>query len=262
MSGRIRTVIVDDEQPARRAVEHLLKGDAEVEICGLCADGSTALNTLEREKPDLLFLDIQMPGIDGFEVLRQHAERSNVETLPTVIFVTAFDRYAVQAFEVHALDYLLKPYSDSRFFHALDRAKREILLREAAGSKERVAEMVRERAMHEARTPPIDRLAVKTDGGTVFVGTGDIIWLEAADHYVILHLANRSHIIRVSMKHLESRLDANRFLRVHRSAIVNVDYLKGLRSTQGDESELILETGKVLRASRRRLKALKARLGL
>lgn len=263
MKPRIRALIVDDEPLARRTLERLLGADPAIEVCGSCADGKTAVAAVERERPDLLFLDIQMPEMNGFEVLEALADRIGADALPFVIFVTAYDRYALRAFDYHALDYLLKPFSDERFASALERAKKEATRIDVTDLRGRLAALLRDYHRNEAaRSPAGEKFPVKAEGKVTLVDVADIVWFEAADHYVLLHTERRSHICRDSMTGLESRLDPARFVRIHRSAIVNVDFIEQFLTSGRDEHDVRLRTGKTLRVSRRRAPELKRVLGL
>jgi len=263
MNRRVRALIVDDEPLARRTIEDLLRDDPEIEICGSCPDGATAVAVASRERPDLMFLDIQMPGMNGFEVLETLVERLEGAAPPFIIFVTAYDRFALRAFEFHALDYLLKPFSDERFAQALGHAKKEIGRSKAVELRQNLAALLHEYYRAEAVPGPSgERFVVKSGDRVAFVELKDIVWFEAADHYVLVHTERKSHICRESMSSLATRLDPNRFLRVHRSAIVNADFIEQLRTAARDQYELRLKTGKVLGVSRRRSKMLRELLKL
>jgi two-component system LytT family response regulator len=243
MSGKIRTLVVDDEPLARERVCKLLAKEPDVEVVGECGDGREALETIRRAKPDLVFLDVQMPELDGFGVL----EKLQDTRMPAVIFVTAHDQFALQAFDVHALDYLLKPFDSERFRKALDRARQLIGNREEGDVGRRISELladVRSGAKHPAR------LAIKSEGRVLFLKTEDIDWIEAADNYVNLHLGNESHLHRETMSALETKLPADKFLRISRSTIVNVDRIKELQPLFHGEYAVILRNGVRLTLSR------------
>jgi two-component system LytT family response regulator len=225
MPRDIRTLIVDDEPLAREGLRLLLAADREIRVVGECANGREAVEAIHRLRPDLVFLDVQMPELDGFGVI---ASLQPTE-LPQVVFVTAYDRYALRAFEVHALDYLLKPFDDERFHDALARAKR------------RVAPRSREHTT---------RLAVKDLGRIVFLDVAEIQWIEAADYYVQLHVGGQSYLHRESMQSLEARLDPSQFLRIHRSAIVNVQAVKEIRHERRRDLVVVLTCGATLRVAR------------
>jgi len=262
MSERIRTLIVDDEPLAREGIRVLLAPCEDIEIVGECANGAEALACIPETRPDLLFLDVQMPEMDGFELLT----RLTPEQIPVVVFVTAFDRYALRAFEVHALDYLLKPFDDSRFAESLDRARQHIRRRESQQLSERLLAAVED--FRGGATPAtaeapryLSRISVKSGGRVYFLKTDDIDWFEAADYYVKLHVGERAHLLRESMNHLESRLDPERFFRLHRSTIVNLDRVKELRSGAASKTAVVLHDGTRLRLSRSRKEQLHRLLG-
>jgi len=222
---RIRTVIVDDEPLARASIRTLLERDPDVEIVGECGSGAEAIDVIRASRPDLCFLDVQMPECDGFDVL----ESLGADAPATVVFVTAHDQYALRAFEVEALDYVLKPFDDGRFMRVLERAKS-------------LAPKPGERA--------VDRLIVKSSGRVVFLRASDIDWIEAADYYASLHVGDRTHMLRRSMTVLERELDPAVFCRIHRSAIVNLTRVRELAVDEQGEYEVVLEGGTRLRLSR------------
>jgi two-component system, LytTR family, response regulator len=235
---KIRTLVVDDEPLARSNVTVLLRLDPEIEIVGECGSGMEALAELHKSGADLLFLDVQMPECDGFDVL----EMAGQDLPPAVVFVTAYDQYALRAFEAGALDYLLKPFDNARFGRALARAKERLVL----GRNEKVTQ----------------RLAIKSAGQISFVNVSDIDWIEAEDYYSCLHIGTRSHLLRRSLADLEQELNASTFCRIHRSAIVNLDRVRGLKLSSAGEYEVELEQGICLRLSRRYRKQLQSRLGM
>lgn len=237
-SNKIRTLIVDDEPPARRNVALLLQRDPEIEIVGECGSGKDALPAIRSLSPDLVFLDVQMPESDGFDVLEMLGD-----TQPTaIIFVTAYDQYALRAFEAGALDYLLKPFDNSRFQRALDRAKEKI------------------RSAQPAPTP--DRLIVKSAGEISFIRIAEIDWIEADDYYARLHVGTKSYLIRRSLTDLEHELDSTMFCRAHRSAIVNLDRVTTLKLNSEGEYNVVLENRAEVPLSRRYRQNLQARLGV
>lgn len=237
---RIRTLIVDDEPLARSNLAVLLRPDSEVEIVGECGSGEEALAAIRCEKPDLVFLDVQMPECGGFDVL----EMLGSDVTPAIVFVTAYDRYALQAFEAGALDYILKPFDNARFERALVRAK------------ERIA-----RGRSKDVPGKLGRLAIKSVGQVLFVKVSEIDWIEAADYYACLHVGAKSHLLRRSMAELEQELDPNLFARIHRSTIVNLNRVRGLKLGEDGEYEVLLENGARLRLSQRYRRQLQARLG-
>jgi two-component system LytT family response regulator len=257
LKKRVRTLVIDDEATARESVERLLAGDPDIELRGTCADGVTALAAIEREKPDLILLDVQMPEMNGFELLAELRRRHGERGMPFVIFITAYDRFALRAFEVHAVDYLLKPFGDSRFFQALEHAKERI---EAGGMQHLLVELLRSQRNGKPAHRS-DRITLKAGGKLALVDPDDVVWFEASDHYIRVHTASEPHLIRKSMAELEEELDPERFVRIHRGAIVNADHVAELRTRSQGESELTLSCGTQLQVSRRRLKELKNRLG-
>jgi two-component system LytT family response regulator len=258
MSGegkKIRTLIVDDEPLARRTLRNLLAEDPEVEVVGECGAGAEAVESIRRRPPDLLFLDIQMPGMDGFDVLSQ----VELERISAVIFVTAYDAYALKAFEVHALDYLLKPFTDDRFREALARAKSHVEMKEARGLAESLRAFLRGRTGAEEEPAAaarkgghLTRFMVKVGGRVIFINPADVDWIEADNYYVKLHVGGRAHLLRLSMKELEERLDPKTFWRTHRSAIINLDRVKELHQHPSGEYVVVLRDGTELKLSRAR----------
>src|SRR5919112_753842 len=215
----IRVLIVEDEPPARRRLRALLARDAEVEVVGSCAGGAEALRVTREAAPDLIFLDVQMPRMDGFEFLRA----LKPGRLPLIIFVTAHDQYALQAFDVHALDYLLKPFDDERFGRALRRAKEHLRVRAEAAPGFRIQSLLDALRSESNR---LDRVLVKADGRAFFVRTDEIDWVEAEGKYVRLHVGRQSYLLRAGISELELQLEPKKFLRIHRSTVVNVERIK------------------------------------
>ncbi|MCI0670721.1 MAG: LytTR family DNA-binding domain-containing protein, partial [Myxococcaceae bacterium] len=218
---RFRTLVVDDEPLAREGVRMMLASDPEVEVVGEAGNGPEAVAALEALAPDLVLLDVQMPELNGFDVLA----RLPPERLPAVIFSTAYDKYALKAFDVHALDYLLKPFTDERFHEALRRAKSQLRLRRVSELSARLREVLD--VSVEATVPQASagalaqRVAIKDVGRVVFLDVDEIDWVEAADYYVEIHAGGKSYLHRETMQSLEARLHPERFMRIHRSAIVN-----------------------------------------
>ena len=243
MRPPIRVAIVDDEPLARQALRMVLETDPEVAVVGDCI-GVDAPALIERESVELVFLDVQMPEVDGFEVLA--ALRPGA--LPATVFVTAHDEYAVRAFEVHAIDYLLKPFDDARLLTALARAKERLAHHGAAAGQPLLA-LLDERAQ---RTRCVERFLVRTRGKVVVVRAEDIDWIEAADYYATLHVAGDSHLIRETMTDLEGSLDVRRFVRVHRRAIVNIDRVREVHPLFRGDCTLVLADGTQVRLSRTR----------
>jgi two-component system LytT family response regulator len=226
-------------------VRDLVAKEIDVQVVGECANGREAVEAIDRERPDLVFLDVQMPELDGFGVL-ENVEPGN---LPFVIFVTAFDEYAVRAFDVHALDYVLKPFDKDRFRDALDRARREIARGSAAnGALDRkLLSLLSELQDRRQRT---DRLVIKSGGRVFFLRIDDIDWIEAAGNYVELHVGKESHLLRETMSKLETRLESDKFLRIHRRLIVNVERIKQLEGVTHGEYVVVLKDGTRLSSSR------------
>lgn len=240
---RVRTLIVDDEPLARDKLRAFLARHPEFEVAGEAGDGLTAVRLLDELRPDLVLLDIQMPEMDGFEVLAS----VEAEPLPYIIFVTAFDHYAVQAFEVGAIDYLLKPVAPDRFDQALERAKLQ-LNRGADDLADRLARALEQVA--PAR-PRVERFLVKDQGRSRFVPASEVEWIEAAGNYLKLHTAGGIHLVRATMKEIESRLDSARFARVHRTSIVNVDRIQYLEPWSHGDQLIVMKSGEKLMLSRR-----------
>ncbi|THD60845.1 MAG: response regulator transcription factor [Phenylobacterium sp.] len=231
-------MIVDDEPLARRNIAILLQSDPEIAGVSECGSGQAAVDAVRRAPPDLMFIDVQMPEVDGFDVL----ELLGGQAPRAVVFVTAYDEYALRAFEAGALDYLLKPYDDARFRRTLDRAKLRI---SEAGPPPR---------------PSVERLVVKSRGRAIFVDVRDLDWIEAASYYACLHVGADTHILRRTLAELEQDLDPDRFIRIHRSAIVRLDRVEGLQLTRSGDHEAVLADGTRLRVSRRYRKLLQDRL--
>jgi len=239
----IRALVVDDEPLARRAIRRFLSKHAAVDVIGECGDGESAVRAIRESKPDLVFLDVQMPEMDGFQVLGE----VGANEMPATIFVTAYDHYALRAFDANAIDYLLKPIGKERFERALTRAKRRIAgelkyneVRRLISSLERLA---------AAQTYP-DRLAIPKNGRVLFVATKDIDWIEAEGNYVRLHVGNREHEFRETLTGLEEKLNPAEFLRIHRSTIVNVQRIKEIQAWFHGHHRVLLENGTELRMSR------------
>ncbi|HTY60614.1 MAG TPA: LytTR family DNA-binding domain-containing protein [Bacteroidota bacterium] len=253
-SQKIRTLIVDDEPLARDKIRMFLERDPEIEIIGECVDGVHAVRSIEESSPDLLFLDIQMPGKDGFEVLRT----VGVDRVAAVIFVTAYDEHALRAFEFHALDYLLKPFAANRFQDALARAKTQLLAEPAEPFKKQLMTLL---GSVDGESRYITRLVVKTGGRIVFLKVEEIDWIEAAGNYLTLHVGTSSHLIRETMNDLESRLDPAQFLRIHRSTIVNIDRIKEMQPLFHGDFTVMLMNGTRLMLSRNYKSRLPRHLG-
>jgi two-component system, LytTR family, response regulator len=251
---KIRTLIIDDEPLARRCVWRFLKNDPQVEVVGECGDGESAVNTILHENPDLVFLDVQMPEMDGFEVVRQ----VGAGKMPTTIFVTAYDRYALRAFDADAADYLLKPIGPERFARALARAKERIAERPNRDAAERFAALVG-RIM--TQNEYAECLPVEKDGRILFVKTREIDWVKGDGNYARLHVGARHYVIRETLTSLERKLNPRDFLRIHRSTIVNVHRIKEIHPWFRGYHLVLLENGQELRMSRYQREVAK-RLGL
>jgi two-component system LytT family response regulator len=238
-AAAIRALVVDDEALARRNVTVLLRADPDIAAIEECASGSEAIEMIRRWKPDLVFLDVQMPECDGFDVL----EMLGSDLPRTIIFVTAHDEYALRAFEAGALDYLLKPFDDARFGRALHRAK--------------------DKLAHYApmQSQPVRRLVVRSPGQLQFVNVADIEWIDAAGYYACLHVDGATHVIRRTLSELERDLGEEKFVRIHRSIIVNLDRIRSLELQSGGEYEVVLNSRVRLRLSRRFRKRLQERIG-
>lgn len=243
---RLTALIVDDEPLARERIRTLLADEPDIDVVGECADGREAVAAISRRAPDLLFLDVQMPEIGGFEVL----EAIGPDRVPAVIFVTAFDRHALRAFEVHALDYLLKPFDRERFHKAIERARGDLASgqRAARGAIEpRLLALLEE---FESSRKRVERLVIKSGGRVFFLRVGELDWIEAQGNYARLHVGRESHLLRETMKALESRLDPEGFVRIHRSVIVNVDRILELHPSFHGEYVITLVGGHRLTSSR------------
>ena len=248
----IRVLIVDDEPLARRGIRQLLEGHGGFVVAGEARNGREALRSLDALAPDLVFLDIQMPGLDGFGVVRSHG----VERMPAVVFVTAFDEFAVRAFEAQALDYLVKPVSEARFGATIARVREQLRVADALALARRLT------ALLGLEAPPAigprarggaPRIAVPTENGELLLDPGEIDWIEADDYYAGIHSSGRRYRVREPLTSLETRLDRARFVRVHRSAIVALDQIRELRAAPaGGGSEVVLRDGTRLPVSRRR----------
>ena len=258
---KIKALIVDDEPLARQNIRLLLQEDPEVEVVGECGSGAEAVKAIQKHSPELLFLDIQMPLMSGFEVL----EKIDAEKIPAIVFVTAFDQYAIRAFEVHALDYLLKPFDDARFEKALRQAKKQIEQREINQLSKRLVRLLEDRGAqpNKARTITyLSRLMVKSASRVFFLKVDEIDWIEAADYYVKLHVGRKGHLLRETMSDMEAKLDPEKFLRIHRSAIVNLDRVKEMHAHFNGEYLVILHDGTELKLSRSRREQLQQMLDI
>ena len=248
----IRAIIVDDEGLARDTLELLLKSHEDIQVIRSCENGREAVDAIQAEAPDLVFLDIQMPEINGFEVI----EKIGPENMPVVIFVTAYDQYALRAFEAQALDYLLKPFDDDRFEQALERARSLIKQRKVGALSAQLAALVSDQPAIETKEEPpetdyLERVMVKGRGSIYFIKVADIDWIEAAGDYVSLHTGKKTHLIRETMTGMVKKLDPKRFVRVHRSSIVRVDHVKEIKPYFHGDYIILLHDGTELKLSRR-----------
>ena len=262
---RIRALISDDEPLARDVVRLLLEERNDIEIIEQCSTGIETVTAIRGKNPDLVFLDVQMPDLDGFGVVKE----IGVENMPVVIFVTAYDKYALRAFEVHALDYLLKPFDKERFSHALERAISQLKEKHSTETKEHLRELLESytdviQSKIEAGPQSeqyLDRLVIKESGRLFFVNVDEIDWIEAAGDYVSLHVGRNSHLLHETMTGLENKLNPQKFLRIHRSTIVNSDCIKELHPHINGEYHVFLKNGIKLKLSRRYRKNLQALFG-
>jgi two-component system LytT family response regulator len=247
--ARIRTMIADDEPAARRGVRLLLEKDPAIEVIGEAASGEDALALIQRERPDLAFLDVQMPGGDGFQVIAGLAGMA----APAIVFVTAYDEHALRAFEVNAVDYLLKPYDDARFRAALDRAKSAVSLRQSdsvSAKLNQLLDYLQAGEGAEAAADRPERILLKSAGEIYFLKADEIDWIEAEGDYMKFHVSGKAHVLRETMVRLEARLDAKKFVRIHRSTIVNLDRVRKLSPAFAGEYAVILHDGTKLKLSR------------
>ncbi|MBC7910572.1 MAG: response regulator transcription factor [Pyrinomonadaceae bacterium] len=241
--SKIRTLVVDDEPLARERIKRYLGTEPDIEIVGECANGQEAVEAIESMSPDLLFLDIQMPELDGFGVL----EVVGAHKIPAVVFVTAYDKYALRAFDVHALDYLLKPFNRERFRRSLARAREQLEHEKMGQLDQRLLTLLEDL---KAEQKYLDRLVVRSVGRVFFLKTDEVDWIEAAGNYVRLHVGREGHLLRETMSRLEAKLNPDKFLRIHRSTLVNIDRIKELQPLFSGDYTVILRDGKQLTLSR------------
>lgn len=247
-------LVVDDEAPARRRVCDLLRREGSIETVHEATDGRMAIEAIRTVKPDVVFLDVQMPELDGIAVI----ESIGAQRMPLIVFVTAFDQHAIAAFEAHALDYLLKPFSDERFEATMARVRLRLGERDIREFSERVMRMI---SPLPANTGPLERLVVKSGGVTRFLNTSDLEWIEGAGVYVTLHTAGKEILHRASLTDLESRLDPRVFIRIHRSAIINIEKVSHLEPISHGEFEVVMKSCARVKLSRTYRAQLEARLG-
>jgi two-component system LytT family response regulator len=239
----LQTIIVDDEAPARERVRDLLAGEPDIAVAAECPNGREAIAAIGEHRPHLLFLDIQMPQVNGFDVLRALPANQ----LPAVIFTTAYDQHALKAFEVHALDYLLKPFKQARFKAALQRARDHLCKRNDGDADTRILALLERIRPEQSYT---NRFVVKTASRVVIVKAGDVDWIESAANYALLHVGDKTHLVRETMRALEEQLSPTQFLRVSRSAIVNIERIKELQPMMKGEYVVLLHNGKQLNMTR------------
>lgn len=257
---QIRTIIVDDEPLGRSRIAALLEDEDDIDIVGQCGDGAEASRVIEESKPDLLFLDVQIPEMTGFELL-DSLDHTNP---PVVIFVTAHDEFALRAFDVHALDYLLKPFDDERFYRALDRAREHLRDHDAATLRRRLKDFLQDTTEiqngHASEHRRLTRIVVKEGDRILFLKVDDIDWIEAADYYAKIHVGSAAYMIRETLANLEQQLDPERFVRIHRSSIVNLDRVQEMQPWFHGAFVVMLEDGTELRLSRSRREHLQSLL--
>lgn len=253
-AAKIRALIVDDELPARAVIRKMLAEDATIEVIGECSNGADAVKFIYLNSPDVLFLDIQMPEMDGFALLESFDE----SRIPALIFVTAYDQYAVQAFEVSAVDYLLKPFDHERMEKALERAKANLRDRSNQDRSEQIIELLQKL---NANQITFERFVVKKNGRVLLIPIAEVDWIESYGNYVLLHIGQAKHLIRETMNHIEIRLDSQNFIRIHRSTIVNLERIKELQTDFNEKHIVILKDHTELALSRRYRDKLSQKLG-
>jgi two-component system LytT family response regulator len=243
---KFKVLIVDDEPLARRGIRARLKPLSDFEVLDDCEDGEAGLKAIRLHQPDLVFLDVQMPGLSGFDMLK----RLRKHRRPFIIFLTAYDEYALRAFEVHALDYLLKPIDSERFAEAIERARRQLKFQAADSIETRLRDLIAEHTEGKRPSPYIERFTVRTGSRITFVLADEIDWIEAVGDYAALHVGNKNPLFRETLNALEVRLDPEKFVRIHRSAIVQVARICELRTLPNRELRLKLTSGADLKVSR------------
>jgi len=250
----IRVLVVDDEPLAREKIRGMAADDAELRVVGECSNGAEAIDAIQTLRPDLILLDVQMPEVGGFAVLEALKE----EGLPPVIFITAYDHYAVRAFEFHALDYLLKPFDRERFRAAIERAKRQIRRENGGALDARILALLEQMREQPRYT---ERLVVKTGGRVFFLNADEIDWVEAEGNYVSIHAGKKAYLLRETISGIEAQLDPRHFVRIHRSAVVNINRIKELQPWSHGEYHVILHDGTELTLSRSYRDNLQSALG-
>ena len=261
----IKVLIIDDEKLARELIRSIIVEMRDIEIIGEASNGEEAVKAIRKYRPDLIFLDIQMPGMSGFNVL----ERIDPVMMPYVIFITAYDRYAIKAFEIHALDYILKPFEKERFLGSVHRAKEIIHQKSLSGLTNKILQLVKSYAKEDSYQISesgnaihsfLQQIIVRDGKRVLTVNVKDITWLEAANQYVKIHTQTRCHLISNSLRNLQDQLDPRSFLRIHRSSIVNGEFIKEIRTMKHGNYAILLSTGEYLKLSRSRRRLLKVLL--
>jgi two-component system LytT family response regulator len=258
----IRTLVVDDEPIACEGLRMLLAKDPDIELIDTCTMGIEAIKKIRLHRPDLLFLDIQMPKVTGFDVL----EALTPDERPITVFVTAYDQYALKAFEVNAIDYLMKPFDDARFAQTLDKAKRYFRQSKSLEFKEKLQQLLDQvrnpAAIIPSKSPYLTRLTIKNAGEILFVKVSDIDWITADDYYVNVFVKDKKHLLRESLNNLEEQLDPAQFLRIHRCTIMNIDRIKSIQSYFNNEYIVLTHSGEKFKVSRSKKEALKNLTGI
>jgi two-component system LytT family response regulator len=252
---KIRALIVDDEPIARQGLRTLLAAETAIEIIGECRNGREAVKAICEQSPDLVFLDVQMPKMSGFDVVAE----LGAANMPAVVFVTAYDQYAIKAFEIDAMDYLLKPFDQERFQKTIDRVKSHFRQGSFTELNKTLSTLLTR--LDQGEQKPIERIVIKAGGRIFFVNVDEIDWIEAAGNYVQLHVKDKSHLLRETMDAIFAKLPADKFLRIRRSLIVNVGQIKELQPLFKSEYQVILKDGTQLRSSRRYREQLNPLLG-
>jgi two-component system LytT family response regulator len=255
--SELRVLVADDEAPARRVLSRLLRAHRDVRVVAECGDGLSTVEQIRAQRPQLVFLDIKLPELDGFQVI----ERVGVDEMPPVIFVTAFDAFATRAFDVPALDYLVKPFSDARFESTLARARHRLEEMDAPRLAAELRALLDSRTRTPSGSPPPERFLVKLGNRTAVIAAAEIDWIEAQDYYVTLHVGGACHLHRQAIRSLEQKLDPLSFVRIDRSAIVNLARVRELRRRRDGRWTLLLVDGTELPVSRRRRELLLRKLG-
>ena len=251
---KFTALIVDDEPLARRSIRKLLKAFPDFTVAGECGDGASAITAIREHRPDLLFLDIQMPESDGFQVIREVAR----DAMPVTIFVTAYDRYAMQAFEAHALDYLLKPFSEERFRDAVEHARRTLELGQQQAPTRQLAALLEQLSK---KNDYLDRVPIPQKGRFLFLNVRDLEWIEAEGNYLRLHGSGTSYLLRGNMTDMERKLDPARFMRIHRSTIVNLQRIREIQPWFRGHHRVVMNSGQELKLSRYQKDKLRRLLG-